>query len=279
MRVLTNEGSANILSQRLFPAPCEEVEEIYEDVEFPDLHPRDPDLPYVVINMVSSVDGRTSADGRSGSIGGNVDRGVMRTLRSKVDAVAVGAGTVRAERVSMISDGLTHPEPKAVLITSSLNLPVENFSSVGKQEKIILTTDEGLEKSSPELRKEISEVFEIVSLPANPDGKIDLGASLRTLKIRHGINKLLLEGGPATNNEMVKEGLAAEIFMTMAPKLLGETEKKATGILSGKLSGAPVKIELSSVHLSNPDGELFLRYEFRDANPPMKTHRRIFSFR
>ena len=84
---------------RLLPGPQEEIstEQIYSEIEFPLQSTNDPGLPYVVVNAVSTLDGKTSWRGKSSGIGSTVDRRTMRMIRSKSDAVLVGAGTVRAE--------------------------------------------------------------------------------------------------------------------------------------------------------------------------------------
>jgi hypothetical protein len=57
-----------------------------------------PARPRVLLNMVSTLDGRATIGGRSGPIGNRADRELFHALRSVVDAVLVGAGTARAER-------------------------------------------------------------------------------------------------------------------------------------------------------------------------------------
>ncbi|HKH11878.1 MAG TPA: dihydrofolate reductase family protein, partial [Rubrobacter sp.] len=66
-------------------------EGIYGDLELS--YPESDRLPYVVVNMVGSVDGRSSVGGKASGIGSRADREAMRALRSRVDAVMVGAGT------------------------------------------------------------------------------------------------------------------------------------------------------------------------------------------
>ena len=84
---------------RLYPPPRQEVSAIYEDLS-PSWR-RDGERPYVILNMVSSLDGRTAIEGKAAGIGSTTDRKTMRTLRSKVDAVMIGAGTLRAEKLSL----------------------------------------------------------------------------------------------------------------------------------------------------------------------------------
>ena len=54
--------------------------------------------PYVAMNFVSTVDGRAAIFGRSGPIGSDVDTEMLQRLRTRFDAVMIGAGTMRAER-------------------------------------------------------------------------------------------------------------------------------------------------------------------------------------
>ena len=55
------------------------------------------DRPYTVANMIESVDGRASFDGRSSALGDAGDKQVFRALRSVCDVVLVGPGTLASE--------------------------------------------------------------------------------------------------------------------------------------------------------------------------------------
>ena len=79
--------------RQLFPEPVGSVEplDVYRDL------PVVESRPAVRLNMISSVDGSTALDGRSGGLGGPADRKVFAALRSLADVVLVAAGTVRAE--------------------------------------------------------------------------------------------------------------------------------------------------------------------------------------
>src|SRR5689334_9339640 len=97
------------------------------------LRPSEPPArPRVLLNMVSTLDGRASLDGRSGTISGPADRALFHALRAAVDGVLVGAGTVRTERYGrMVRDertrrlraerGLTE-EPLACVVSGRLVL-------------------------------------------------------------------------------------------------------------------------------------------------------------
>ena len=69
-------------------------------------------------------------EGKAAGIGSATDRRTMRTLRFKVDAVMVGAGTLRAEKLSLgldPTDGV--PQPLAIIITNTADYRWRNTLS------------------------------------------------------------------------------------------------------------------------------------------------------
>ncbi len=88
--------------------------------------------PHVLLNMVSTADGRATLGGRSGAISDRADRELFHGLRGTVDAVMAGAGTVRAERYGRIipsaerrRERLAHglsEEPLACIVSGRLAL-------------------------------------------------------------------------------------------------------------------------------------------------------------
>jgi riboflavin biosynthesis pyrimidine reductase len=68
-----------------------------------DYRPQDQahsDRPFVAMNFAATVDGRATIEGRSGPIGSDLDTAMLVGLRTRFDAVMIGAGTMRAERYS-----------------------------------------------------------------------------------------------------------------------------------------------------------------------------------
>src|SRR3954466_14186259 len=118
--------------RRLLPEPGEvTAEEVTTGMRLGDLAP--PDRPYLALNMVATLDGRITIDGRSGPIGAEADRELFHCLRTQADAVMVGAGTIRTERYGRIvrkperreqrvAEGLD-PDPLAVIVSARLRLP------------------------------------------------------------------------------------------------------------------------------------------------------------
>src|SRR3954449_4735602 len=92
-----------------------------------------PDRPLVLVNMVSTLDGRITLEGGSSGLGGEGDTELFHGLRSVVDAVLAGTGTMRAEtygrlvraperRARRAALGLEE-DPLAIVITRSGDVP------------------------------------------------------------------------------------------------------------------------------------------------------------
>lgn len=85
--------------QRLIPDPGPTTIEEQLDGYRPWEEPRE-DRPFVAVNFAVTLDGRAAIDGRSGPIGSRTDTAMLVGLRTRFDAVMIGAGTMRAERYS-----------------------------------------------------------------------------------------------------------------------------------------------------------------------------------
>ena len=93
------EAAAALMFRQLLPEPAElpDGAAVVEDSRFGEL--AHDDRPYLVLNMVTTADGRVTIGGRSGPIGNEADQDLFHALRTRVDAVMVGAGTLRAEKL------------------------------------------------------------------------------------------------------------------------------------------------------------------------------------
>jgi riboflavin-specific deaminase-like protein len=243
---------------RLYPPPAREVSAIYEDLHLPPTGNREGARPYVIINAVSSLDGRTVMEGKASGIGSTTDRRTMRTLRSKSDAVMVGAGTLRAEKLSLgldPTDGV--PQPLAIIVTGTGDVTLEEHLIVeGGQEVLILLSDAAPKRMVERLRT----LAPVMRAPADSSGGVDLEKALLALKAEGGIQSLVAEGGPGLNHALISRQLVDELFLTVAPELLGGTADQTLTLLRGPTLPTRDRptLDLVSVHFSG--GELFLRY-------------------
>jgi riboflavin biosynthesis pyrimidine reductase len=217
-----------------------------------------PHRPYVLVNMVSSADGATAVDGLTGSLGSPADRAIFLHLRDLVDAVLVGAATVRAEGYGPVRTGPTErdrrqrrgqtPRPPVVVVSRSLGFDWASpfFTEADPRPVILAPTD-----AEPE-RLERADHHAVVLTAGQ--ATVDLADGLSQLRAR-GIRLLLCEGGPTLNAELLRAGLIDEICLTVAPLLAPAGPK---GILGSGLPGKLINLHLE--HLLEEDGFLYHRY-------------------
>jgi riboflavin biosynthesis pyrimidine reductase len=217
------------------------------------------DRPHLALNFATTLDGRAAIDGHSGPIGSDTDTAMLVGLRQRFDAVMIGAGTMRVERYGRIvsdpakrerREELGLPGDPLVVIVGGLDLPWDAplFTEGGGE--VLLLTGEA-EGEPPATATPVEVVRE-------PDGRVDLAVALRRLRKERGIRALLCEGGPHLHSQLQAGGLADELFLTIAPKLVGA----GSSILEGAL---PEVAELELAWLLQEESELFARYRRRPA--------------
>jgi riboflavin biosynthesis pyrimidine reductase len=243
--------------QRLLPDPGPTDINSELDEYRPFDHPLD-DRPYVAVNMVASIDGRASLEGRTVGLGTDTDIELLLKLRHRFDAVMIGAGTMRAERYGrIIRDpdararreriGLPH-DPLAVLISGRLDLPFDApLFTDGGGRVLIFTNQEG---PFPETATPTRYV--------TVEGPIRITEVLRYLRQERGIRALLSEGGPHVLGQIAASGSFDDLFITTTSVMTGEQDPPR--ILEGAL---PEPIDLRLVRLLEDEGELFARYCLR----------------
>jgi riboflavin biosynthesis pyrimidine reductase len=221
-----------------------------------------PERPHVMINMVSTVDGRVSIAGRSGPIAGAADRELFHGLRGPVDAVMAGAGTMRVERYGRITPdesrrrmrrerGLRE-EPLACIVSASLALPPDLPLLAQPQAHVVVLTASGA--ALPDSAARIDYVRK------RSGERLDLAGALAELRDRFAVELLLCEGGPHLSSQLLTAGLVDELFLSLSPKLAGgdPAEGEALRILAGEEFDEPIQLELLGV--LEHDSHLFLRY-------------------
>jgi riboflavin-specific deaminase-like protein len=242
--------------RRLLPDPEPITVERQLDSYEPWKEPRE-ERPLVAMNFAATVDGRATIGGVSGAIGSAADTEMLVRLRTRFDAVMIGAGTMRAERYGRpVADqgqrehrerlGLPH-DPLMVIVSGRLDLPWDApLFTVGGGRVLIFTASEA---EPPET--------EISLRVVRHEGAVDLAEALRHLRHERGIRALLCEGGPRLHAELQVAGLVDDLFLTIAPKLAGGD---APRIVEGELPGI---VPLGLAWLLEEDGELFARYSRR----------------
>jgi riboflavin-specific deaminase-like protein len=230
-------------------------EELAHDLRLAALAP--PGRPYLGLNMVSSLDGKAAIDWRTQGLSTELDRRLFHNLRTQVDAVMVGAGTLRQERYGRltkseelrrkrIQEGLA-ADPLAVIVSARLDLPADLPILDEPEQRVVIAT--GSEATLPGLGDQV-EYARVGD---------DLPKLMAYLEEAHGVRTVLCEGGPTLNSYLFAAGLVDELFLTLNPKVVGGAA--ALTIVAGRELVEPAELELVSV--AEGDGDLFTRWRLR----------------
>jgi len=219
--------------------------------------------PFVCINMAMTADGKiTSALREEPGFASRLDKKTMDRLRAEADAILVGAGTLRADdpplhvrdpEMQAYRRSLKKPDALVnVLVTASANVdPGSRFFQGGETASRIVAT---VEDAPADRLARLAEVADVWTVGR---GAVDLWALLRRLSA-HGIERLLVEGGGELNWSFVRDDLVDELYVTVAPALLGG--RTAPTLCEGEGLAMADRRRLRLVSADVIDGEIFCRY-------------------
>ena len=221
--------------RQIFPVPVPPAEALDVDPldAYDQARPIPEGRPWVVVDMVASVDGATAVDGRSGGLGGPGDKAVFRALRATADVVLVGASTAKAEDYGPVSadeevrarreaQGRA-PRARLAVVTGRLSLdPGAKLFAGVEEPPFVITTQRAADGRG--------RAFEgLCELIVAGDDALDLTMALTALGAT-GAGVVLCEGGPHLNGELLAAGLVDEWCQTIAPLLAaGGSARAAVG--------------------------------------------------
>jgi diaminohydroxyphosphoribosylaminopyrimidine deaminase/5-amino-6-(5-phosphoribosylamino)uracil reductase len=174
-------------------------------------------LPFVILKIAQTLDGKIATKlGDSKWITQDDSRRFVHSLRSCVDAVLVGANTVRRDDPELTIHDARGENPIRIILDSAGK--TSNRSKVIKENKngktIIATNNE-------KIKEKLKEKVEIWKLKKRKDGKVDLADLLRKAG-ENQISSLLVEGGAKVFTSFLKEKLVDKIYYFLSPKILGK---------------------------------------------------------
>ncbi|MFI1567491.1 dihydrofolate reductase family protein [Streptomyces sp. NPDC020490] len=180
--------------------------------------------PYVLLSAAVSLDGYLDDTGPERLLlSGPADFDRVDEVRASVDAILVGAGTIRADnprllvnserrRAGRVAAGRS-AYPLKVTVSASGELdPAARFWHTGG-EKVLYTTDEGAERA-----RALGLAADVVAL----GGEVGWRPLLRHLHDVRGVRRLMVEGGGLVHTQLLQQGLADELQLVLAPVFVGD---------------------------------------------------------
>ena len=171
--------------------------------------------PWVILSCTTSLDGcLDDTTSRRLLLSNDADFDRVDALRASVDAILVGAGTVRADNPRLL---VRSPERRAARVArgesaSPLRVVVSGSGKLDGDAAVF--TAEGAE----------TVVYDGAGGQGGVGGRaVDFGELLDDLA-RRGVRRLMVEGGASVLTRFLAEDLADELQLSVAPFLLGEPD-------------------------------------------------------
>lgn len=189
--------------------------------------PQNSRLPFVLVNMAMTADGKIATANRAvSSFGSARDHEHLLELRATADAVIAGARTVNSAPINLgpgpakfrrlrLRRGLAEYNLRIVVSGSGLVNPQAGIFRHRFAPIIVLTTQRAAPASLRQLRAVADEV------KVFGRHKINLRAALCWLRGKWGVKRLLCEGGGELNAALFRAGLVDELHLTVCPKIFG----------------------------------------------------------
>ncbi len=207
-------------------------------------------MPYVISKMAMSLDGRTAmASGESQWITSGQSRKDVHRMRAESSAVLTGIKTVLADDCSLTARlaDCEILQPDRVVLDSSLNMPSNAKMAKLPGRSLVLTC------SQDERKKQTLEHagFEVVRLPSNQQGQVDLDAVVQFLGEQQ-YNQVLVEGGAVLNGALIKGNWVDEWVVYIASSILGSEARALFDLPETQFMRDKINLKIKSVrHLGN----------------------------
>jgi diaminohydroxyphosphoribosylaminopyrimidine deaminase/5-amino-6-(5-phosphoribosylamino)uracil reductase len=178
---------------------------------------------WVTLKWAQSIDGKVAwADGIDDRrwISNELSRRDVHKLRRRAQAILVGINTIIADDPLLTARPNKGKKAVRIVLDSYLKIPpdCQLIRTIDQCPVIVFTSQRSIQ-AKPHVAEELS--VKGVELLAYPDtGRSNLHFLLAVLSNR-GISQLLVEGGPSVLTSFLRENLADEIIVYIAPKILG----------------------------------------------------------
>ena len=209
-------------------------------------------IPYVSLKIAQSIDGKIALnDYKSKWITGEASRKFVHKLRSEYDVVLIGKNTAKYDNPSLSVRDVRGRTPYRIVIDNDSTLPenLKLFTDTDKDKTFVLT---GISKKSVTgiYSKNIIRVKE-------KDQKLVIKDMLK--KLYHmNISSVLVEGGANLYSQFAKTGMFDDIYLFIAPKIIGNGISSFNDLEIQKLSEAK---NLEFNYVKQFDKDLLINYK------------------
>ncbi|MFO7871013.1 MAG: bifunctional diaminohydroxyphosphoribosylaminopyrimidine deaminase/5-amino-6-(5-phosphoribosylamino)uracil reductase RibD [Kiritimatiellia bacterium] len=214
------------------------------------------DRPYVSLKMGMSLDGKIADyKGKSRWITSGASRNRVGKLRSRVDAIIVGAETLRKDNPSLLPPASARNRPLRIVVSGDGRMPLG--SRLFRDDHTARTVVAATKHCSKAVEKKYrSRGISVWRCAAKQNGEVSVRGLAKKMA-KAGLLHVLCEGGGRLGSDLIRGGLVDEYLFFVAPVILGGSETPA--VVSGRpwpLSAAP---ELRFTAVEKIGRDVFLR--------------------
>jgi 2,5-diamino-6-(ribosylamino)-4(3H)-pyrimidinone 5'-phosphate reductase len=212
--------------------------------------------PYIILSAAMTIDGKIASKSGDVELSDEFDWREVHKLRTKMDAIMVGKGTILKDNPKLHIKYFKHKGCYRIVVDSNLTIPID--SNVIDYEPQIYPTIICTTENAPLDKIKEFEAKNIKIIKSGGGERVDLKGMMLILS-KMGIKSILLEGGGNLNWSFVKYDLIDEIRLFIAPWIIGGKEaiSLVEGIGFDKMNqGRKFKL----VKVFNRDNYVILKY-------------------
>lgn len=194
-------------------------------------------LPWVIAKWAQTIDGRIATrTGESKWISNEFSRARVHALRSRVDCVLTGLGTVLADDPALTARNVSRVRRVARRVVLDTHLAIPEDRAILRSARDVPTIIAcAKEMATAELMTERRQRLEalgarVMGVPTPLGGRVNLRLLLRALVEHLDATNVLVEAGPALLGSLFAEDLVDEAVVYVAPLLLGDQEAASAAI-------------------------------------------------
>lgn len=182
--------------------------------------------PHVFLNMAMSLDGKISTrDGTGPRFTGSADKVRLREIRTRADAILVGAGTILADNPTFTEDGIykdervqrgMSPQPIKVVVSGTGSVPESARMFHPNGAPALVFTTARITSDRLKILEKVADAVHIIG-----DEEVDFPRIVEILARTYRVKHLLIEGGGQVNFAMFRAHLIDEVYLTLSPRIIG----------------------------------------------------------
>jgi riboflavin-specific deaminase-like protein len=206
--------------------------------------------PRVTLHFAQSLDGRIALPGARAVLSSEEGVRLAHRARAEHDAVLVGSRTVQVDDPQLTVRACDGRQPRRIVLAGELGVPLTARALRPGPGVMVVGV---LGRATCEARAKLEALgAQIRLVPAGPDGRVSLAAALGEI-LAWGVSRLLVEGGAGVLTAFLRERLADDATIEIAPRLFGTPAVAALGAIGVDVPERALSVTDAHVERAGPN--------------------------